>query len=375
MGLARFNIYVVTILFALTLYMHVSRKENRYYGSYQYFRAVVFATLVLVCLETLSWVFEGLQAPGAIIFNYGFNTLMYYFSAIPITLWFIYFDEKYFQSKRVLQIKRSLYIAVNLIMFLLTTINLVTPILFEIDTSNHYVRKGGLLLIGSLQILYLFLYILIAFFQRKKIPQRVFHLIAMVSILPILSMFIQVLNMDFIILCPILVYITFLAFIVIERQEMIKDVLTGLSLRRHLEGRLIYLLEKEKDFTLILIDLNDFKKVNDLYGHMIGDQVLIDFSEMIKKSIHHIDEAFRYAGDEFVILFKGHSPIVTDSILSKLKIQMKSYNENQDLEVNLSMSYGILTVEGHTHQTLREIIHKVDLMMYEDKKMKKQDHM
>lgn len=368
MGIARFNIYIITILYAITLYIHVSRKENRYYGSYQYFRAVVFATAVLVCLEALSWVFEGIDLPGARIYNYTSNTLNYYFSAVPITLWFIYFDEKFYQNKKVLKFKRIMYISINMIIVMITTANLVHPILFEISSSNTYVAKGGLFLVGSIQIVYLLIYLMITLIQRRKVPYKILRLISMLSTLPIIALIIQRLNMDFILLSPMLVFITFLAFIVVEREEMIKDALTGLSLRRHLEGRLIYLLEKDLDFTLILIDLDDFKIVNDTYGHMMGDQVLKDFAKMIQKAIHQVDGAYRYAGDEFVILFEGISPITTDSIISKLKIQMKTYNEAQDLNIHLAMSYGLLSVRAEDNYALQDLLHSVDLMMYEDKK-------
>ena len=52
-----------------------------------------------------------------------------------------------------------------------------------------------------------------------------------------------------------------------------------------------------------MLDLDDFKQVNDTYGHQFGNTVLTGFADIIKENIRHVDVAFRYGGEEFVILF------------------------------------------------------------------------
>jgi len=61
--------------------------------------------------------------------------------------------------------------------------------------------------------------------------------------------------------------------------------------------------ERSTIFSVVLMDLNNFKKVNDTYGHRTGDKVLEDISAIIQKNIRAYDVAARYGGDEFVIVF------------------------------------------------------------------------
>jgi len=90
------------------------------------------------------------------------------------------------------------------------------------------------------------------------------------------------------------------------RQQAITDCLTGLFNRRCFEdiiSREIRRAERHKhEFSLALVDVNDFKKYNDTYGHQAGDRALSALGEAIKKAIRSIDIAARYGGDEIVII-------------------------------------------------------------------------
>lgn len=87
----------------------------------------------------------------------------------------------------------------------------------------------------------------------------------------------------------------------------ITDYLTGLYNRRHFQSAV------EKEFLIaqryktplscMLIDIDHFKKVNDIFGHEVGDSVLVDVAEIITKDIREVDIAARYGGDEFIVLF------------------------------------------------------------------------
>ena len=85
-----------------------------------------------------------------------------------------------------------------------------------------------------------------------------------------------------------------------------KDILTGLSNRSHFNDYLSKKLDRcrrhHRRFGLMLLDLDNFKQVNDKQGHLFGDQVLIQFSKLLQQSIRGIDTVFRLGGDEFAIL-------------------------------------------------------------------------
>lgn len=87
------------------------------------------------------------------------------------------------------------------------------------------------------------------------------------------------------------------------------DFLTGLYNRRYLKTRLEEDLanfgEQGKPYSLLMLDLDHFKMINDTFGHLVGDRVLLRTTGLIKASIRSADVAVRYAGDEFIILLPG----------------------------------------------------------------------
>ncbi len=134
-----------------------------------------------------------------------------------------------------------------------------------------------------------------------------------------------------------------------------KDKITGLATREDLED---YIAKLRKTSIFVLCDIDDFKKVNDNYGHPVGDQVLNLLGSIIKKNIREKDFAGRYGGEEFLIIFD------TDNIESvKLRVDKINHDFNSQTEnLNLSFSAGISLYDGSKRIT--ETIKEADVALY-----------
>lgn len=88
-------------------------------------------------------------------------------------------------------------------------------------------------------------------------------------------------------------------------HPIVLDPLTGLAGRPGFESRLEQRLAQEKPFSLLFIDLDGFKKVNDTYGHQVGDRVLEEVAQRLKRSVRSQDLCCRWGGDEFTVLMRG----------------------------------------------------------------------
>ncbi|MFT8322041.1 MAG: response regulator [Bacillus sp. (in: firmicutes)] len=116
--------------------------------------------------------------------------------------------------------------------------------------------------------------------------------------------------------------------------------------------------------TLAIIDLDYFKKVNDTYGHIIGDKVLVEFAQYMKKSIRNTDILFRYGGEEFVILFQRATEAEVKEVLNRMlagfsTIQFSDGNES----FSLTFSAGIYSIE-HPEIDLQTAIKTADEALY-----------
>ncbi|HSO57854.1 MAG TPA: diguanylate cyclase [Paenisporosarcina sp.] len=125
----------------------------------------------------------------------------------------------------------------------------------------------------------------------------------------------------------------------------------------------------EKTFTLAILDLDHFKKINDQYGHTFGDIALQTFANLLKRQITSPNIIARWGGEEFILLFPSHNAQETKRQLDALQ---EACNNDQLLRycmnsVHLSFSAGIYEVRNH--QVLEEIIKCADLALYKAKSL------
>ena len=154
------------------------------------------------------------------------------------------------------------------------------------------------------------------------------------------------------------------------------DPLTGLPNRRLLRDRLqqamILCSRKGQHAALIFMDLDDFKNVNDLYGHQVGDELLCQVAERLKKTLRELDTVARLGGDEFVILLEGLEPYAEEAgaqvehIGSKLLQALREPYQVNGQRFNNSASLGVVLFNDEQH-TVDELMQHADLSMYSSK--------
>jgi diguanylate cyclase (GGDEF)-like protein len=151
-------------------------------------------------------------------------------------------------------------------------------------------------------------------------------------------------------------------------QQSGLDPLTGLLNRRGLEERATLLLSDVKEngptLSMLFVDLDRFKAVNDLRGHHVGDAVLRKVAGLINASIRESDVAARYGGDEFVILMPATTRVQARQVGERLQAAMAGWTRQTDVQTTLSIGLGEAPVHG---RTLDELLRRVDRAMYLNK--------
>ncbi|EPT9248805.1 sensor domain-containing diguanylate cyclase [Photobacterium damselae] len=153
-------------------------------------------------------------------------------------------------------------------------------------------------------------------------------------------------------------------------NERLLDHLTGLGNRKALELELSREFESKQDFSFVYIDLNDFKFVNDTYGHEIGDSLLRQFSARLNRYIwsHNLGMAFRVGGDEFNLIVAAKFD--EESIRRGLDDLCKLPFQLDDVLYNLTISCGYAK-RYPSDETLEQVIRRADDDMYRMKAIKK----
>ena len=159
------------------------------------------------------------------------------------------------------------------------------------------------------------------------------------------------------------------------QAQAVRDPLTGLYNRRYLEETLKREVSRARrtqtPVSVMMIDLDGFKEVNDIFSHQAGDQVLQNFGEILKKTSRREDIACRYGGDEFLMILPGVGEAVA---LQRAESWRKSVADLQPAtsggKVNLTVSIGIAIFPQHG-STAEELIHAADEAMYHSKRQGK----
>ncbi len=155
---------------------------------------------------------------------------------------------------------------------------------------------------------------------------------------------------------------------------VISDELTGLYNRNYIRQRLQEELYRSRRFnhplSLLMIDLDGFKAINDKYGHMNGDSVLKSFANMIKQEIRPSDIAARYGGEEFLIIMPETSNqdafIAAERLRQKLSLYRFKIDSHKDKTIQFTISIGICSFPQYG-QNPSELISLADVALYQAK--------
>ncbi len=145
------------------------------------------------------------------------------------------------------------------------------------------------------------------------------------------------------------------------------DSLTGCINRREMYARINRMTDRANG-ALLMLDLDHFKRINDNYGHAVGDAVILDFSSRIKKALRSDDWAARIGGEEFVIWLPDVKPASALLITERLRKDIDSSPlEIDDLTINYTVSIGLHIVENASPSRFDAWMNTADQLLYRAK--------
>lgn len=138
------------------------------------------------------------------------------------------------------------------------------------------------------------------------------------------------------------------------------DPLTGLSNRRYFQTRLAEEIERAHrysvDLSLFIVDIDDFKALNDSLGHLVGDEVVRKVADLLRRSVRVFDVCARYGGDEFAILVPGSGSVSATQNAERIRARIEAFEPAgstllpPSLRVTVSIGLGVLTAGVSSHE-------------------------
>jgi diguanylate cyclase (GGDEF)-like protein len=335
-----------------------------------------FLVLLLVLLSDLfQWALDG--RPGSSVTTLLFidNTLYYIFQIGAVIVWNDYVHYRVLRKVK----SRNVMIASSLvplaIVCILMLTNPLTHFIFFIGQGNHYERGPlstplALLVMGYL----LFTSFWILYMRRKEMLasiRREYMILAGFVVAPFVGAIIQLNAFGISLIWPLACISMLILYINRSQDEISIDALTGLNNRGSLDKYLVERVysESEERLTLILMDLDKFKTINDELGHDMGDVALREVSEIIRQSFSSGHNFLaRYGGDEFVVVIPQiDDPRMIDSYMKNLRSNVEAFNKAESFPIRISISCGMAFYPREEIHTPEDLLKAADNQMYEEK--------
>lgn len=245
------------------------------------------------------------------------------------------------------------------------------PVLFYITDDNTYMRGTLFFMSPLISYFYYFFHLVFLYRNRKRMNKETVVVLGSLSALPA---FLSVLQLQYFVYLTIwnsVALALVVNYIFIMYSQAKYDRLTGLGNRLTYEECLAgFCGESHALLSVINIDLDDFKQINDLFGHQEGDRALKFFAEQLKTVFAENGEAIRLGGDEFIILLRERRNDKLEAYMKNLKERVELFNRHNAMLYNLQFSYG-MAVFDRSYGDIYEFIRHSDRLMYEAKQRKR----
>ena len=152
------------------------------------------------------------------------------------------------------------------------------------------------------------------------------------------------------------------------RELMLTDALTGLANRRFLDERLADEMARLKRYgnqlSLIMTDLDYFKQINDTHGHVVGDEILVEFARILKDDLRPTDFAARFGGEEFLIILPETSIESANFIAERIRKKLHQIKVDR-IDKPITASFGVTSIQ--LDETPKDAFIRVDKALYQSK--------
>lgn len=357
------------VLFLLLYRIRISQTNQFDEKAYNF---LLIVTFIATINETLSFIIDA--HPGFIfhILQYISNTISSASSGIIGYCWCLFVEYHIHRNFKRIK-KKSRILAVPLIIAtILIFINLLgTGIIFDISKENVYTR-------GPMNFI-LYIFVFVYYIESIYTVQKAKNDSILVEFFPIYFFIIPCMigtmiqgfffGISTIWLCVAIAFI--IVYIEIQISISFIDDLSGLYNRKYMNHYLDKLQnDKPKRVYGFLMDINDFKTINDIYGHLKGDQAIIQFGKILQHSIDKDSVAIRMGGDEFVIFAILKSNEEALALKKHIEQNVRQFNTNSTEPFHLSFSIGIAKYSGN----IETFLSSMDDSMYEAKNMHRLMH-
>ena len=368
--LRTFDSSILSLLVLIIMYFYAHSRLERKFTQYRLFMDLVLLNMALICIDLTTWFVNGVPGLQIRWIGYASNTLLFALEPMGLTLWIMYANfQIYHDENRIFKLNK--YLSIPLVINgIFSFLSIFTGYFFIINEQNIYSR-------GDLYFLHLLLCVVLLLFpfptifkNRNNIPRK--HFVSLLFFLiPItIGAALQVLFYGVSYTWSGMMLSLLIVYLNIQDRESSTDFLTEVNNRKQLDHYIknkINSGKKQEPFSIILLDLDRFKEINDKFGHDVGDEALQDAVKLLRECLRQNDFLARFGGDEFLIVMDITTSEALQKTIHRIKDCFEDFNQKSQKPYSLSFSYGSYLYDYSLNLDADQLLKHLDDLMYKDK--------
>lgn len=359
------NIFMVILLSLIAV--HAFFKLNRKAHVHRLFLALIFLTILLLILEVLSVLLNSSNYINFITVHKLVNTIGFALTPLVPILAVLFVYKRTNKYKKV-KIKSIFWLSVPL------AVNSIVSLgsfnfnwIFAITNENIYMR-GPLWLVSPMtSYFYYIINLLFLYNVREELNREELLILSLLTIIPSLLSIFQLYYFVYLTIWNSVAIAVVINYIFIVHSQTKIDPLTRLG-NRIAYDEYLAILGRKSNIVLaaVNIDLDDFKIINDVFGHHEGDKVLRVFARHLEEVFEGKGISIRLGGDEFIVLINENRREIVEKYIETLRNNINTYNEASNMPYHIKFSHG-MAIFNNTYNNIHELIQHSDKLMYEEK--------
>jgi diguanylate cyclase (GGDEF)-like protein len=365
-------ICVHLVIVMLVMLGYSIRRMDRKNPADKLYVTLLIVNIALLIMDVLARC-DGTSHEAFPLINRVSNFLIFAANPVLPSLWLLY--VLHWANKGVREIKKALrWIALlNAVNLAMVIASQYTGWYYSIGAGNIYARGPLYSVSTALMIVPAVASYGVILWSRNRLEPKLIQPLLMFPVPPLVGIVLQLFFFGVPFALNAIVVSLLILLLYVQDRNIHSDVLTGVGNRRQMYAVISEKIRRSspgRTFSLIMLDLDNFKAVNDSYGHEAGDRMLVGTAEMLKASVRSKDYVIRYGGDEFLLVADITEQEHLNTLLERIDARRRKLNESSKLPLKLSFSVGSIIYKYGEMASVDELIKQVDRRMYENKRRK-----